>query len=592
MLPSRVACAVTLFSAVLGTVLPGTYHQRRDAPPDGFKAVSSASNEEILVFRIALAQKDFAGLEKALYEASTPGSDTFGSYLSREETNRYIAPSQDTVEAVTTWLTSNGLSISDYSQGGDWITVEATVAQANKLLQADYVAYTHEGLNEPVLRTLSYSLPDEVKDHVVVIHPTVSFPSLSEPPSPYLHRITSTSNSTNIRRSAPISARALPESCVPLSTGNTSDTIENWSKPFGLRCSLDVHGIPVVAPASPRRGSSLWLSGFNNQFANKNSSRNFLKTWRPDLADRQLFDLVTITGGINNQLPAGAGFMINQEMWRLVSTAANVPITFMSVGTDASGDPLVWYLDQVEYLLTLDSPPKVLVHDGTMAERKADPLLARRLCLAYGLLAARGVSIVMPVLLGGVEASFPSGATCDFDVTFPASCPYVTSVGGSQVQDGYESPPPSFISNSGGFSNLFPRPLYQLAAVQKFLNKLAPSVYQGRYNQFGRATPDVVLHQWLTPSPSTGFSLGTPAYAAALFGGAIALLNEELIAARKPTLGFLNPLLYWHPDAFNDLAVGTNPGCNTQGFNSTSGWDPVTGLGSFNYQKLRAAAGL
>lgn len=85
MLPSRVACAVTLFSAVLGTVLPGTYHQRRDAPPDGFKAVSSASNEEILVFRIALAQKDFAGLEKALYEASTPGSDTFGSYLSREE---------------------------------------------------------------------------------------------------------------------------------------------------------------------------------------------------------------------------------------------------------------------------------------------------------------------------------------------------------------------------------------------------------------------------------------------------------------------------------------------------------------------------
>lgn len=71
-------------------------------------------------------------------------------------------------------------------------------------------------------------------------------------------------------------------------------------------------------------------------------------------------------------------------MWRLVSTAANVPITFMSVGTDASGDPLVWYLDQVEYLLTLDSPPKVLVHDGTMAERKADPLLARsvHMCLS------------------------------------------------------------------------------------------------------------------------------------------------------------------------------------------------------------------
>lgn len=48
--------------------------------------------------------------------------------------------------------------------------------------------------------------------------------------------------------------------------------------------------------------------------------QNFLKTWRPDLADRQLFDLVTITGGINNQLPAGAGFMIVRTTFRLRPT--------------------------------------------------------------------------------------------------------------------------------------------------------------------------------------------------------------------------------------------------------------------------------
>lgn len=77
-------------------------------------------------------------------------------------------------------------------------------------------------------------------------------------------------------------------------------------------------------------------------------------------------------------------------------------------------------------------------------------------------------------------------------------------------------------------------------------------------------------------------------------------------------MGWLNPFLYAHPEAFNDITNGTNPGCSTDGFSATSGWDPVrirlvrpvgkwktdpcfvqvTGLGSPNYPKLKTAAGL
>ena len=42
------------------------------------------------------------------------------------------------------------------------------------------------------------------------------------------------------------------------------------------------------------------------------------------------------------------------------------------------------------------------------------------------------------------------------------------------------------------------------------------------------------------------------------------------------------------PDAFNDITTGNNPGCGTPGFNATQGWDPVTGLGTPNFEKLRA----
>ena len=40
-------------------------------------------------------------------------------------------------------------------------------------------------------------------------------------------------------------------------------------------------------------------------------------------------------------------------------------------------------------------------------------------------------------------------------------------------------------------------------------------------------------------------------------------------------------------NAYNDVTNGTNPACSTQGFNAAPGWDPVTGLGTPNFAKLR-----
>lgn len=103
-----------------------------------------------------------------------------------------------------------------------------------------------------------------------------------------------------------------------------------------------------------------------------------------------------------------------------------------------------------------------------------------------------------------------------------------------------------------------------------------------------------------------GTSCATP-----ISASTFALLNDELIAAGKSLLGFLNPFLYANSAALNDITsgasflsgicfdslfsvrcAGANPGCSTNGFSAAVGWDPVTGLGSPNYAKLKAAAGL
>merc|ERR1712127_508150 len=83
-----------------------------------------------------------------------------------------------------------------------------------------------------------------------------------------------------------------------------------------------------------------------------------------------------------------------------------------------------------------------------------------------------------------------------------------------------------------------------------------------------------------------GTSASTPSW-----GAVISLLNEECLSASggKKTLGFVNPLFYQKPDAFNDITKGTNAIGNNaaSGWKCTEGWDAATGLGTPNFAKLR-----
>lgn len=120
--------------------------------------------------------------------------------------------------------------------------------------------------------------------------------------------------------------------------------------------------------------------------------------------------------------------------------------------------------------------------------------------------------------------------------------------------------------------------------------------YEGLFNRSGRAIPDVALHRMWARTKDASFGSGINDYAAAVLAGMVALLNDELLAAGKPPVGFLNPLLYEldAADGLRDFATGENEGC---GFSATTGWDPsvryqVSGLGAPIYTKLREALGL
>ena len=166
----------------------------------------------------------------------------------------------------------------------------------------------------------------------------------------------------------------------------------------------------------------------------------------------------------------------------------------------------------------------------------------------------------------------------------------MTSVGATQGT----SPETAATFSSGGFSNYFATPSYQSSAVSSYLSGLG-NTNSGKFNRTGRAFPDVSaqgVNVQIVVDGETGGVDGTSC-ASPIFASVISLLNDQLIAAGRSSLGFLNPLLYsTGASALNDVTSGNNPGCGTNGFLATAGWDPVTGLGTPNFVKLLAAVGL
>ena len=58
--------------------------------------------------------------------------------------------------------------------------------------------------------------------------------------------------------------------------------------------------------------------------------------------------------------------------------------------------------------------------------------------------------------------------------------------------------------------------------------------------------------------------------------GIVSLLNDFRVSRHGHPLGFLNYLLYGVGSAgLNDIKIGSNPGCGTEGFSAGPGWDPV-----------------
>lgn len=259
------------------------------------------------------------------------------------------------------------------------------------------------------------------------------------------------------------------------------------------------------------------------------------------------------------------------------------------------------YLEFLTFLLGQDDAelPQTLTTSYGEEEQSVPEEYALKVCNLFMQLGARGVSVLFSSGDSGPGGSCKSNVdntTTTFLPTFPAGCPWVTAVGATTGS----APERGVSFSSGGFSIYHAQPEWQADAVPAYLSSIG-GTYEGLFNASGRGIPDVaaqgqsfVVYDKGRRSLLSGTSASSPAFA-----GVIALLNAARKSQGSPPLGFLNPWLYNNSAALLDITAGFSSGCQNAGgglpasgarWNSTAGWDPVTGLGTPLFDKLLEAA--
>ncbi|KAI5892804.1 subtilisin-like protein [Schizophyllum commune H4-8] len=565
----RAAVVATLVLSVLGTPSSRPHlrpFERRHTVPAGFTNHGAAAPETMLDMRIALAMADKDRLEATLLDVSTPSSPNYGKYLTLEEARALAGPSPDTVRAVGDWLRAEGIHYDVGGAYGDWLTFSIPVSKANQIFAASYQSFVHGHSDSTQVRTMQFSIPETLFEHIDAVYPTTS---IVPPPAGGPIGVTEVPSFVDLSAAAVPGDDAVPASC------NTTVV------PSCLQALYETPATPATVPSN-----RIGVTGFIGQWAQLDDLHTFLYNFRKDVNPYTNFSVKSVDGGVNPQGKQYAGNEANLDEQYTCGLATNVTNTFYTVG-NKNPDGVSGFLDVFQTINNETSPPSVVSTSYGFDEPGLGPTLATRICNGYMPLGARGISLIFASGDGGVAGSRSSNCT-QFVPTFPGTCPYITSIGGT-----HNVPEVAVGFSSGGFSNFFGRASWQNSAVSSYLAQLG-GTNAGLFNTTGRAFPDVAAQgeKIVIVNGGQGYYIGGTSASCPIVASNIALINDRLAAKGLPPLGFLNPWLYSNPQMFTDITSGSNPGCGTNGFPALSGWDPVTGLGTPLFSKMLAAAGL
>jgi tripeptidyl-peptidase-1 len=570
-------------------------HEKRDGAPAKWTKRSRMDPSAVLPVRVGLKQRNLHKGMEFLDSVSNPSSKNYGKHWSIEEVERTFAPSDETRQSVLQWLEQNGISSIENEGALATLTFDLPVAHVERLLSTKYYVYEHDESGDAHVACESYSVPEHITKHISIITPTLHFEM-----KPTRHGVKrdgvfeSHPVLTEFEDTFEVTALGDAEVSVddiPANEPVVQDCITRMT-PFCLR---SLYNIPE-ASTTPDGNNSFAIVEYNGNSYVPEDLDTFFNSYQPAAVGARPV-LTSIDNGsliVDNPTDFSVHGESNLDLEYAMALVYPQTVTLYQIGMspagDGSGDP-------ENFIQT-----KVISTSWGANENGQTPAYMDMICNEYMKLGLQGVSVLFSTADFGVAGNSDTCKDDRFQPNWPTTCPYVTAVGATQVDQGQtdiagtlasggqpEVAVDSNVKSGGGFSDYFPIPDYQKDFVESYLNNTPPPYGSDKFNAGGRAFPDISVNGRSYVVTTGGAEVGVDGTSASAptFASMITMINQERLAAGKGTVGFLNPVLYGRSgDYIKDVVSGNNPGCGTDGFSAAPGWDPVTGLGTPDYKKL------
>jgi subtilase family serine protease len=502
-----------------------THHVREATQNGEARFLGHFSSAEPMRLVLVLPLRNQSELDTFLSDLYDPSSPSYHQFLTVEEFTAKFGPTQDDYDAVVNFAQRNGLTVVATSRNRLNIDVTGPVLAIEKALHITLGLYMHptEG------RTFYAPDREPTPDVSVQLWHISGLDNYSIPQPAGLHR-------------------------------NTS--------------GVKSHATTGSGPSASFLGSDMRAAYYGGTLTGAGQSLGLLEYYGTDLADLNTY-------------------------FKNAGQTNNVPITVLSTdGTSTSClytqgcDDTEQTLDMTQGLGMAPGLTSLVMYVGSTdsaifnAMATASPLNAQLSSSwtwspadpntdnpYFEEFAAQGQNLF--------QAAGDSGAWTSHSTIFPADDVYLTSVGGTDLSTsgagGAWSSESAWVDGGGGISpDKYAIPSWQTAAASSCSScsktyRNAPDV---------SANANFTFYVCADQTACTANEYGGTSFAAPMWAGYLALVNQQSVANSGKTLGFINPSLYSigagtsYSTSFHDIVSGSD------GYSATTGYDLATGWGS------------
>ncbi len=549
-----------------------------------------------------------AQLDACVASLYDPSSPNYGQYLSPQDIASRFAPSPAEVSKVEQYLTSNGLTVSQTYSTNAALSVDGTASEVNKAFNITLNQY-QVGQRQVYAPNQAPTLPSDVQNLISDIaglsDVSTAHCNISDPKENcgLIHHYSSFTMPTAAQ------IQQIKASQAPKAASIGDCTLASIGVPLG---GISGSGLPTLLTWAQLRQSYGFNALQGAGFDGGNSSIGMVEfdTYsRPDVvnymicagtyAQNRLQNVVVDQGGAAPDSGAGAGEATLDLELAAGLTGVNTKIIDYYAPNNAQ-----WESEFEDILNKVASDKKVSVLSVSYGDFEQDmtPSYMATVNNTLKVLAAEGISVFVA---SGDCGAFGSGQYGTRALSFPASAPWVTAVGGttltadpvtgdrtSETSWTNTSPDQTSCQNtwgSGGGVSIVPS--FTIPSWQKGTG------VSNQYSTGARQVPDVAAAAINISFYYSGLwlSVGGTSAAAPIWASGIDVVDQALAAAHKSPVGAVTNIYTLanssnYGKAFVDITQGGGI-TSTPTYGATTGWDFVTGWGAPQFDQIALALG-